>query len=129
MQMAFLPKSDMTRRVLADAKTLVPLAALYAVLLCVSWHPNSLQLLLPGSWDAGITALKAGKVAPQFVPTISTVGKLLSDPLAALSAWVHLQFISFFCARWIWMNGAACFLNHNPHRSHTLHHAHAVHRL
>jgi hypothetical protein len=109
--MVFLPSSRVTRNILADAKTLIPFAALYTVLLVASWNPDSLQVLLPGSWDAGMDALKAGKMQMQFIPTIDGVGKILSEPLAALSAWAHLQFINFFCARWIWMNGANRCLN------------------
>lgn len=85
---------------------LIPFALLYTVLLVSSWQPGSLSLLLPGSVKSGMDSLMLGKFTIQFLPSASTAGQLLSEPLAALSAWAHLQFISFFCARWIWMDGA-----------------------
>lgn len=103
--MALKPNAEVTRDLLAGARTLVPLACLYTLLLAASWTPESLELLLPGSFSQGVANMKAGKFSVQFLPTIDSVGRLLSEPLASLSAWAHLQFISFFLARWIWMDG------------------------
>jgi Domain of unknown function (DUF4281) len=106
--MALKPRARITKDLLASGKVLVPFALLYAALLASSWSPHSLDLLLPGSFQAGVEQMRVGKFSLQFVPTVSSVGRLLSEPLAALSAWAHLQFISFFCARWIWLDGARC---------------------
>ena len=95
-----------TYRALAGGRVLIPFALLYTALLISSWQPGSLSLLLPGSFASGMEGWAAGKLTVQFLPSAATVGELLSQPLAALSAWAHLQFISFFCARWIWMDGA-----------------------
>ena len=107
VQMAFKPNSDVTKKLLTGAKTLVPFAIVYALLLAASWTPDSLSQLLPGSLEQGVKNAKAGKFAVEFMPTADTVGKLLSQPLASLSAWAHLQFIAFFCARWIWLDGVS----------------------
>ena len=107
LQMALQPHAELTSRLLRGGKVLVPFALLYAVLLVSSWTPQSLELLLPGSLKVGVEQLRLGNMTLQFLPTVSTVGRLLSEPLAALSAWAHLQFISFFCARWIWLDGAS----------------------
>ena len=110
LQMALKPHAKITRDLLAGARTLVPLALIYTLLLAASWSPDSLKLLLPGSFSQGVSNMLAGKFSVQFLPTVDSVGLLLSEPLAALSAWAHLQFISFFLARWIWMDGA-CVLD------------------
>jgi Domain of unknown function (DUF4281) len=105
-QMALAPQAAFTRRLLLSGVSLLPLAAVYGVLLILAWTPDTLATLFPGSWAAGFEALMAGKPEMQFVPSVKAVGHLFSRPVAAVSAWTHLQFISFFCARWIWMDGA-----------------------
>jgi hypothetical protein len=120
MQMAFKPNGKVTRDLLMSARTLVTFAMLYAVLLVCSWSPGSLDLLLPGSFEEGVKNLKVGKLSVQFLPTTESVGKLLAEPMAALSAWAHLQFVSFFCARWIWMDGEPLCLSQFCRRAHAV---------
>lgn len=104
--MAFAPRSALTKRLLTGAQSLIPLAVLYGVLLLASWTPETLSTLLPGDFVEGTKAALQGKPRMQFLPNIEAVGKLLSAPIASVSAWAHLQFIAFFCARWIWLDGA-----------------------
>jgi hypothetical protein len=105
MQMAFQANSKITKRLLENPLCMMPLAVLYAVLLFSSWTPDTLATLLPGSLEAGFKSLGQGQINVQFVPNAEAIGKLLSAPIASVSAWAHLQFISFFCARWIWLDG------------------------
>lgn len=120
MQMAFAPRADLTKRLLTGAKSLVPLAVLYGILLVASWTPETLSTLLPGDFAEGMKSALQGQPKMQFLPEIQAVGKLLSAPIASVSAWAHLQFIAFFCARWIWMDGA-CLLLSRPHARCHLH--------
>jgi Domain of unknown function (DUF4281) len=106
MQMALAPHAAFTKRLLLNGVSLVPLAAMYSVLLVLAWTPDSFAALFPGSLSSGFQSLAAGRPEMQFVPSLSAVANMLSRPVAAVSAWAHLQFISFFCARWIWMDGA-----------------------
>jgi hypothetical protein len=103
--MAFFPRASITKTLLNSARCLIPLALLYALLLGTSWTPESFSLLLPGDFQAGVRGMLNGTPSLQFIPTIGGVSKLLSAPIASVSAWAHLQFIAFFCARWIWMDG------------------------
>eukprot|EP00892_Ulva_mutabilis_P004120 jgi/Ulvmu1/207/UM001_0211.1 len=103
--MAFAPRAALTERLLSGAKSLIPLAVLYGVLLAASWTPDTLSTLLPGDLVEGTKAALAGRPKMQFLPNIEAVGKLLSAPIASVSAWAHLQFIALFCARWIWLDG------------------------
>lgn len=104
--MALKPHSRVTRRLLAGSTALIPFALLYAALLATSWRKGSLALLLPGSFEEGVASMRLGRLSAQFLPTLATVQELLAAPLPALAAWAHLQFVAFFCARWIWLDGA-----------------------
>lgn len=53
LQMVLLPRWSVTRRVVRSPLVLVPLAAVYGVLLCWSWQPDTFSLILPGSWAEG----------------------------------------------------------------------------
>lgn len=103
--MAFFPRMKLTKDLLTNARCLIPLAVMYAVLLCTSWTPESASLLFPGDLETAMAEAMAGKPGLHFVPTIAGICQLLSAPLTAVSAWAHLQFIAFFCARYIWMDG------------------------
>lgn len=111
--MAFAPRAAVTKRLLTGAKCLIPLAILYGVLLLASWTPETLSTLLPGDFLEGMKSALEGKPKMQFLPDIEAVGKLLSAPIASISAWAHLQFIAFFCARWIWLDGVDLSLLHH----------------
>jgi Domain of unknown function (DUF4281) len=107
--MAFFPRLQLTKSLLTNARCLIPLAVMYAILLITSWTPESASLLLPGDMKTALSEMMAGKPGLYFVPTIGGICKLLSAPMASVSAWAHLQFIAFFCARYIWMDGTHPF--------------------
>ena len=109
LQMAFFPHAQLTKSLLTNARCLIPLALLYTALLVSSWTPESASLLFPGDMETALSEMMAGKPGLYFVPTIEGICQLLSAPMASVSAWAHLQFIAFFCARYIWMDGTPWF--------------------
>lgn len=115
LQMAFFPRGQLTKSLLTNARCLIPLAVLYAALLVTSWTPESASLLFPGDIESALSEMMAGKPGLYFVPTIEGICTLLSAPMASVSAWAHLQFIAFFCARYIWMDGTPSSYD-NPRR-------------
>jgi hypothetical protein len=66
----------------------------------VSWHPDTLSLMLPGSLEEG---LRTGQ--PQFFPRLGGIMQLLSRRATAASAWVHLLTINAFAARHAYLDG------------------------
>lgn len=108
--MAFRPKADMTVKLLHNSVTLVPLALLYSVMLFASWTPDHLSVLMPGSLEAALQSITSGQPKVMFVPSVAGISQIFAMPLTAVSVWAHLQFVSCFCARWIWMDGAPTHL-------------------
>ena len=53
--MVLLPRWRCTRVLLRSPLVLAPLAAMYGVLLQRSWNPDTFSLVLPGSWEAGLS--------------------------------------------------------------------------
>ena len=98
--MALVPRSKLTSRLASRAEAaLTPLCLLYLFLLCTSWSPDTMRVLLPGSLAEG---LAGGKFNPQFFPALKGVAELFSRPATAASVWVHLLVINLFAARSIW---------------------------
>ena len=64
---------------------LLPLVAIYAVLLVNSYSPDTLSLVLPGSLKDGLS----GGFNPQFVPKLANISTLFSRVGVASSLWVH----------------------------------------
>ena len=54
-QMLFLPRSRVTVSAMHSNWIFVPLSIMYAALLLHSWTPDTLQLIMPGSLQAGLT--------------------------------------------------------------------------
>jgi len=73
---------------------LVPLCVAYLALLCASWSPDTLSLMMPGSLAEG---LATGQ--PQFFPRLDGIMTLLSRRVTASSAWLHIACINFFVGR------------------------------
>ncbi|CAG9464243.1 unnamed protein product [Pedinophyceae sp. YPF-701] len=73
----------------------LPLAMAYAALLAVSWEPDTLQLILPGSLEEGLKGWN-----PQFFPTVETMSTLFARPLTAASLWLHILTVNVLAARW-----------------------------
>ena len=73
---------------------LVPLCVAYLALLCASWSPDTLSLMMPGSLAEG---LATGQ--PQFFPRLDGIMTLLSRRVTAASAWLHIACINFFVGR------------------------------
>eukprot|EP00193_Tetraselmis_chui_P001250 CAMPEP_0177754718 /NCGR_PEP_ID=MMETSP0491_2-20121128/2160_1 /TAXON_ID=63592 /ORGANISM="Tetraselmis chuii, Strain PLY429" /LENGTH=191 /DNA_ID=CAMNT_0019270123 /DNA_START=27 /DNA_END=599 /DNA_ORIENTATION=+ len=61
---------------------LMPVALIYLVLLAVSWQPDTLSLMMPGSVKEG---LATGK--PQFFPSLDGISQLFSRSITAASLW------------------------------------------
>ena len=68
----------------------------------LSWQPDNLALMLPGSLS---DALATGQ--PQFVPRLDTIMVLLSRRVTAASAWAHLLTVNSFAARYVFLNARA----------------------
>jgi hypothetical protein len=89
-----------SRNLLRSLRPFAPLAVLYVLLLALSWQPDTLSLMLPGSIEEG---LRTG--APQFFPSLRGIMALLSRRATAASAWVHLLTINAFSGRHIYLDG------------------------
>jgi len=87
------------RRVAANLWTFAPLAVLYLALLVLSWQPDTLSLMLPGSFEEG---LRSG--CPQFFPRLEGIQALLSRRVTAASAWVHLLTVNAFAGRYAYLD-------------------------
>ena len=68
----------------------------------LSWQPDNLALMLPGSLS---DALATGQ--PQFFPRLDTIMVLLSRRVTAASAWAHLLTVNSFAARYVFLNARA----------------------
>ena len=69
---------------------LVPLCVAYLALLCASWSPDTLSLMMPGSLAEG---LATGQ--PQFFPRLDGIMTLLSRRVTASSAWLQSRASTF----------------------------------
>lgn len=98
-----LPPAPWRRAVVANLWTYAPLAVLYLCLLCLSWQPDTLSLMLPGSLEEG---MRTG--APQFFPQLACIIELLQRRVTAASAWAHLLAVNAFLGRHIYLDGARC---------------------
>ena len=80
----------------------VPLSLLYLAFLVPSWKPGTLQVLMPGSLEAGLQ----GGFRPQFFPQLSGIVALFSgSELTAGSFWVHILAGILFQAVQIFRDG------------------------
>ena len=73
---------------------LLPLIAIYGVLLVNSYSPDTLSLVLPGSLKEGLS----GGFNPQFIPKLDNISTLFSRVGVTASLWVHLLAVNAFCA-------------------------------
>jgi len=62
VSMAIAPRTKLAQGLARSPVTIVPLAIAYACLLIASWEPDTLQLMMPGSLDAGLKTGEDGKV-------------------------------------------------------------------
>ena len=62
LQMLLLPRWSITHRLMKGYAVFLPLSAVYIVLLARSWTPDMLQLMMPGSLDAGLSGQPASGV-------------------------------------------------------------------
>lgn len=99
--MIVAPLARITQRVIKSNTAYVPIALAYVYLLAISWQPDSLSLILPGSLQAGLV----GGFSPQFFPTLDSIATLFSRPATAASFLVHLLYINLFMARTLYMDG------------------------
>ncbi|KAL3137037.1 hypothetical protein ABBQ32_006624 [Trebouxia sp. C0010 RCD-2024] len=99
--MLFWPRRRVTVSVMHSNWIFVPLSIMYATLLLQSWTPDTVQLIMPGSLQAGL----AGKFSPQFFPKLVGIQLLFSKTITAASLWVHLLSINLFAARTAYIQG------------------------
>ena len=97
---ALMLRGRASRHLLRSLRPFAPLAVLYVVLLALSWQPDTVSLMLPGSLEEG---LRTG--TPQFFPSLRGIMALLSRRATAASAWVHLLTINAFSGRHIYLDG------------------------
>lgn len=55
LQMTVAPRAQITSRIISTDALFVPLALAYAFLLAHSWQADTLQLILPGSFQVGLS--------------------------------------------------------------------------
>ncbi|DBA73881.1 TPA: hypothetical protein ACH3X2_009532 [Trebouxia sp. C0005] len=99
--MLFLPNKRVTVSTMHSNWIFVPLSIMYIALLIQSWTPETLQMIMPGSLQAGL----AGKFNPQFFPKLEGIQFLFSQTITAASLWVHLLSINLFAARTAYLQG------------------------
>ncbi|KAK9806537.1 hypothetical protein WJX73_008503 [Symbiochloris irregularis] len=96
---AIAPRRRSTYHILASNACLVPVALCYVILLCDSWTPDTLSLVLPGSLKEGLS----GGFKLQFLPSLQGISSLFSRATTAASLWLHLICINMFMGRSIYM--------------------------
>eukprot|EP00882_Tetradesmus_deserticola_P020125 GHRQ01021692.1.p1 GENE.GHRQ01021692.1~~GHRQ01021692.1.p1 ORF type:complete len:175 (+),score=94.04 GHRQ01021692.1:150-674(+) len=101
VQMAVAPSASITQRSARSSSPLVVLALLYGLVLLASWSPDTLQLMMPGSLQEGLT----GGFNPQFFPTLGSVMALFSRPFTAASFLLHAAAINLIAARSVYLDG------------------------
>ena len=80
LQMLLLPRWSITYRLMKGYAVFLPLSAVYIVLLARSWTPDMLQLMMPGSLDAGLSGQPA-----HDVPNLCISGPHRHQPVATMS--------------------------------------------
>ena len=107
---------------------LLPVALAYLALLCLSWQPDTVRILFPGSLQAGL----ASGFNPQFFPNLAGISHLFSRcgitgkcfclhppithaetglilcvllKISAASMWIHLLAMNLFVAVQICKDG------------------------
>mmetsp|Transcript_13915 Transcript_13915/g.35069 ORF Transcript_13915/g.35069 Transcript_13915/m.35069 type:complete len:262 (+) Transcript_13915:187-972(+) len=81
---------------------LLPVALAYLALLCLSWQPDTVRILFPGSLQAGL----ASGFNPQFFPNLAGISHLFSRcGITAASMWIHLLAMNLFVAVQICKDG------------------------
>lgn len=81
----FLPKWDITRKVISSPLPFVALAGLYVYLLVVAVNPESAQALAN--------------------PKLPDIARFFADEGAAAVGWVHFLVMDLFVGRWIYLEG------------------------
>ncbi|KAK4284240.1 hypothetical protein QN277_001099 [Acacia crassicarpa] len=88
--MVIAPKAEITKKSMESGIPYVLLGLLYAYLLCLSWTPETLQLLFATQY---------------FLPQLSSIAKMFSSDITLASAWIHLMLIDLFAARQVFLDG------------------------
>ncbi|QDZ17660.1 hypothetical protein HOP50_01g01670 [Chloropicon primus] len=95
--------SRVTVRRLKAEILLLPICLAYLFLLYSSWRPDTIQILFPGSLEAGLTSKRFN---PQFFPTLPGIAHLFSRcEITASSMWLHLLAVNLFAAVQICLDG------------------------
>eukprot|EP00873_Tetraselmis_striata_P005178 jgi/Tetstr1/425442/TSEL_015889.t1 len=98
--MAVAPQRQWVRSTIESLWFIAPVALAYLFLLAISWQPDTLSLMMPGSIEEGIASGK-----PQFFPSLDGISQLFSRSLTAASLWLHLLSINLFAARHVFLDG------------------------
>ncbi|KAF7811259.1 protein ABA DEFICIENT 4, chloroplastic-like [Senna tora] len=88
--MVVAPKSGLTKKSMESSIPYVLLGLLYAYLLCLSWTPETIQLIFASKY---------------LLPELSSIGKMFSSEMTLASAWIHLLVIDLFAARQVFHDG------------------------
>jgi hypothetical protein len=97
-------KFEKCARFTKSPMSLAPPCVAYLGLLVMSWSPDTLSLMMPGSLEQGLTH---GKFNPQFFPSLDGIAQLLSRRAVTSSAWMHLACVNLFVARHASLKAAA----------------------
>ncbi|XP_054786752.1 protein ABA DEFICIENT 4, chloroplastic isoform X2 [Prosopis cineraria] len=84
------PESEITKRSMKSGIPYVLLGLLYTYLLCLSWTPETIQLLFASKY---------------YLPELSSITKMFSSEMTLASAWIHLLAIDLFAARQVFHDG------------------------
>ncbi len=81
--MILAPDWQGTQRLLRPDAIFVPLAVTYGVLLARSWSPDTLSLMMPGSFRQGFAGAQlhlAACLLPQREPRLDVISRLSCQP-------------------------------------------------
>ncbi|GIL74881.1 hypothetical protein Vretimale_2460 [Volvox reticuliferus] len=87
--------------IFSSAWPFIPLVLAYLLLLVLSWSPDTLQIMMPGSLKEGLS----GGFNPQFFPRLEGISTLFGR-LGVTASWMlHVLVINLFAGRWCLLEG------------------------
>ncbi|GLI69528.1 hypothetical protein VaNZ11_014170, partial [Volvox africanus] len=97
--MALFPRKS--AGIFSSAWPFVPLVLAYLALLVLSWSPDTLQIMMPGSLKEGLS----GGFNPQFFPRLEGISTLFGRVGVTASWMLHVLVINLFAGRWCLLEG------------------------
>ena len=92
LQMLLVPRRRLTIGIMSSDWMFAPLSFVYITLLLQSWTPETLQLIMPGSLQAGLTGDSSVELLPCYSDLVgSRMQEALLRPDLAAACKTHLR--------------------------------------